>query len=222
MFGANGDFIESLAEISTALVIVGLTIEYVLPVLGHFRKPCYERPPTYKIAIHVLGPVLVTGGIAGELAFHHEANEFQKNVIAEQRRQIIALETRLAPRGIKPDERSRIVVELSEFKGTEGSACVPARGMMLPDVVPLAKDIQSILSDAKWNTPSTSGDCWSGYGILITGAPDAKCRAPAEAIAKALPAALGAHLELDKSLAADSACPDIIVNVGVPPPEGPP
>jgi hypothetical protein len=127
-----------------------------------------------------------------------------------------SLERRLAPRSILPDERARMISELSkrEFAGVPAGACSP-RGAMLPDIVPLAKAINSILTAAGWHALDWAGDCPAEYGIVIQGSGAQNCRAPIEALAKALPAELGPHIHFRYDLPS-TPCPNIIIFIGIP------
>jgi hypothetical protein len=112
MFGGDVDLIESFAEVATVFVIAGLVIEYVPSVSKYLRSPWWNRSPALKTFVHALGPLLVVGGIAGELRFHHASNAAQKTVIDGQQSKIIALESRLAPRRLNAAAQAAIVAEL--------------------------------------------------------------------------------------------------------------
>lgn len=101
MFDARGNLNELLAEIATAFVVLGLVFEYVLPVFDHFKKPWYERPRAFKSLFHIAGPILVIGGIVGELTFHHASNKLQNETIIE-------LQKRIAQRELTADQIKRL------------------------------------------------------------------------------------------------------------------
>jgi hypothetical protein len=92
VFDVPLETLELLAEISTAGVIVGLFIEYVPPLVERIKTPRYERSLLRYALIHALGPILVIGGIAFELALHIAISSIQNERDTEQ--QIIITDTR--------------------------------------------------------------------------------------------------------------------------------
>ena len=111
------ELVETLGEIATAAVILGLIVEYVPPFFSHFRVPWYERPRLSRMLLHVIGPVLVVGGVVSELAFHHISTGIQDGRDIEQKSTIIEMQKIIAPRFIGEAQRSLLVDTLREFPG---------------------------------------------------------------------------------------------------------
>lgn len=88
--------VELLGDIATGIVIVGLVFEYFPHFRDRYVSPWYERPSAL---FHVWGPIMVIGGIALELSFHHistgiqsERDVAQQRIIAELRNSAAGLE----------------------------------------------------------------------------------------------------------------------------------
>jgi hypothetical protein len=98
------EFVESLGELATFAVIVGLAIEYIPPFLAHFRKQWYERPRLRTALLHVVGPLLVIGGITCELSFHHISTGIQNERDVEQKQTIATITEKAAHLAIEAAE----------------------------------------------------------------------------------------------------------------------
>jgi hypothetical protein len=71
------DSIESWLTVSTVLVVIGLIIEYWHP-LKDFIEALHKRPPfPWKESMEIVGGVLVTIGVAGELWFQSRASNLE-------------------------------------------------------------------------------------------------------------------------------------------------
>jgi hypothetical protein len=108
--------------------------------------------PKYSAAVHRIATWLVLGGIAVEslctvflFVFDESISSKQQSTIESQNSQIIALETRLAPRHLSDDHKDKLVDRMSVFAGTKfaissaSSAEAETFAIEIADVLVLAK-----------------------------------------------------------------------------------
>jgi hypothetical protein len=142
---SDPDLLETLAELCTLLVIIGLVLEYMVPVFSYFKKPWYERERIWPSIVHSIGPILVVAGIAGELLFHHQTNKLQRDTI-------IDLTARIAPREISSERQSKIIASLTNLpKPSFAFAIEPA-----PEPTHLMFEMAKILQAAGWKWTNCS------------------------------------------------------------------
>jgi hypothetical protein len=74
------DSVESRLFIATFRVVVGLVLEYWHPI-AEFIVSYRKRPPfPWKKLQEIIGGVLITAGVFGELAFQHRASHIETDI----------------------------------------------------------------------------------------------------------------------------------------------
>src|SRR3954453_4812455 len=89
-FEADAASLESWLTVWIVAVVVGLVIEMWVVVDEHFN----ERPRSRKkLAFHVIGPVLITVGVTGELAIHVMSGHINTELRNANRTQVALAQT---------------------------------------------------------------------------------------------------------------------------------
>lgn len=160
---------------------------------------------------------MVVCGVVLETIFSIALFQSENWIGDSQRTTIISLTRRLAPRGLTVEDRQKIVSGILPFAGTRVSVVVPDIAPW-PDITALAVSIRDTIADAHWNIEPMGGSAFEGYGIRIDTALSTECRAPADALFKALDAVKLSPQLHPLSLPKSGPCPEIYVLIGLPAP----